>query len=51
MVVGRDAQGVIDGRVQIGDTFWHVHADADLAQGARVKVIGADTMQLKVAAV
>ena len=40
-----------DGRVQIGDTFWHVHADADLAQGARVKVIGADTMQLKVAAV
>ena len=40
-----------DGRVQIGDTFWHVHADADLARGARVRVVSADTMQLKVAAV
>ncbi len=37
------------GRVQIGDTYWHVHADADLHRGARVKVISADTMQLKVA--
>ena len=40
-----------DGRVQIGDTFWHVHAEGDLSQGARVKVVSADTMQLKVAAV
>ena len=39
------------GRVQIGDTFWHVHADADLIRGARVRVVSADTMQLKVAAV
>ena len=40
-----------DGRVQIGDTFWHVHADTALNRGARVKVVSADTMQLKVAAV
>ena len=39
------------GRVQIGDTFWHVHADANLSRGARVKVVSADTMQLEVAAV
>ena len=39
------------GRVQIGDTFWHVHADAALTQGSRVRVVAADTMQLKVAAV
>lgn len=40
-----------DGRVQIGDTFWHVHADADLSRGARVKVVAADTMQLTVSAI
>ena len=40
-----------DGRVQIGDTFWRVHADADLLRGARVRVVSADTMQLKVTAV
>ncbi len=40
-----------DGRVQIGDTLWHVHADTALIRGARVKVVSADTMQLKVAAV
>ena len=40
-----------DGRVQIGDTFWHVHTDADLLRGVRVRVVSADTMQLKVAAV
>jgi len=40
-----------NGRVQIGDTFWHVHADAELTRGARVRVVAADTMQLKVAAV
>jgi len=39
-----------DGRVQIGDTFWHVHADADIHCGTRVKVVSADTMQLTVAA-
>lgn len=40
-----------NGRVQIGDTFWHVHADTALTRGARVKVVSADTMQLKVTAV
>ncbi|TNF86078.1 MAG: NfeD family protein [Gammaproteobacteria bacterium] len=40
-----------DGRVQIGDTFWHVRADAYLERGERVRVVSADTMQLKVAEV
>ena len=37
-----------DGRVQIGDTFWHVHADEALSKGARVRVVSADAMALKV---
>jgi len=37
-----------NGRVQIGDTFWRVHADGTLAKGARVRVIDADTMHLTV---
>lgn len=39
-----------DGRVQIGDTFWQVHATESLPKGARVRVTGADAMHLEVAA-
>lgn len=40
-----------EGRVQIGDTFWRVCADTDLEEGARVRVIAAEAMLLKVASV
>ena len=39
------------GRVQIGDTFWRVETDGALAGGTRVRVVAADAMSLKVAAV
>ncbi len=39
------------GRVQIGDTYWRVQTDADLAKGTRVRVVDADAMRLTVNAV
>ncbi len=38
------------GRVQIGDTFWHVHSNGSLPRGVRVRVTGADAMHLEVTA-
>jgi membrane protein implicated in regulation of membrane protease activity len=38
------------GRVQIGDTFWQVRSEECLAKGARVRVVGADTMHLRLIA-
>ncbi len=40
-----------EGRVQIGDTFWHVRADAELAPGETVEVVDADAMRLTLARV
>ena len=39
------------GRVQLGDTFWRVQCEGDLAAGTAVKVVGADQMTLRLASI
>ncbi len=39
------------GRVQLGDTFWHVQCEGDLAAGTAVRVVGADQMTLRLASI
>ena len=36
-------------RVQIGDTFWQVETEQDLAAGTRVQVVAAEPMKLQLA--
>ncbi len=43
-----DALPAGTGRVQIGDTFWRVEAEAELPAGARVRVVRADATSLRV---
>jgi membrane protein implicated in regulation of membrane protease activity len=44
-------QAIVDGRgrLKIGDAFWAAEGP-DLAQGTRVRVVGADNMSLQVVA-
>jgi membrane protein implicated in regulation of membrane protease activity len=36
-----------ESRIQIGDTFWRVNSDSNLAEGTRVRVAAADAMSLR----
>jgi len=39
------------GRIQVGDTFWKIHCDEDLAASTKIEVVDADNMSLTVKSV
>ena len=38
-----------EGKVQIGDTMWHVQCEGSLPEGTLVEVVGTERMQLVIA--
>ncbi|WP_027859029.1 NfeD family protein [Marinobacterium jannaschii] len=48
-IVLSDAIEAGEGKVMIGDTYWKVRCETDLAPGARVEVVGSDGMVLLLA--
>lgn len=51
MTLGAALAAGEDARIQIGDTFWRVHAAEALTAGARVRVVGTapgDSMKLEI---